>query len=259
MNNITLKAVFANNKEKLSILLNGLSLPKDSQRIHTIVTDFLGNLFENNGDFRQNLTESEDFLFQASMRLLQAQHNLSQEFANACGQYDYSSSDITLKSHKDSSSYLPVVGTGIGALAGGFISTWAAVAGAIAGTALVIYCSAKSPSVKNKNQETKQQIAPSIDTERFCNILEQICESIDGVIDTFRVQVKRVANVYEQREMPSFLSEYSTLSEQIANVIQTSNNCGMDVPEKLRNAISIMEESLENYDLKFENGKLINA
>ena len=68
--NVTLKSIFVSNKEELSAKLEGLSLPKDSQKVQEVVMDFLDNMFENDGQFRQTLTESEDFLLQASIRFI---------------------------------------------------------------------------------------------------------------------------------------------------------------------------------------------
>lgn len=261
--NITLKSIFASSKEDLSSKLSGLSLPKDSQQVQKFVSDFLNNMFENDGCFRQNLTESEDFLLQASLRLLQAQQNIAIEFAKASKISEVSSNSLQNtqggNKTKASTAYISVAGAGVGAFAGSFIGTWAAVAGAIAGTALVIYCSTRVSSKPNEKTVEKPIASPQIDPSAFCSIVEKICESIDGVIDTYRVQIKRIANTYEQREQPSILNTYSTLAEQIANVIQISKNCADEVPSKLKNAISIMEETLENYDLKFYNGKIVNA
>lgn len=81
--NVTLKTIFASSKDKMSAKLSGLSLPKDSQQVQEIVTDFLNDMFENEGQFRQNLTESEDYLLQASLRLLQTHQNIALEFAKA--------------------------------------------------------------------------------------------------------------------------------------------------------------------------------
>lgn len=260
--NITLKSIFASSKENLSSRLSGLALPKDSQRIQTIVSDFLNTMFENDGSFRQNLTESEDFLLQASLRLLQAQQNIAVEFAKVANQTEVSSNPRSKEDEgtkiNSSTAYISAVGAGVGAFAGGLIGTWATVAGAIAGTALVIYCSTRVSNKANERSVENKVVSPTINPSAFCSIVEKICESIDGVIDTYRVQVKRIANAYEQREQPSMLNTYSTLSEQIANVIQASKTCS-EVPSKLKNAISIMEETLENYDLKFENGKIVNA
>ena len=112
----------------------------------------------------------------------------------------------------------------------------------------------KSSSSSQKEKDN----ASTIDVVVFLKIVENICESIDGVITTYRIQVKRLQNVYEQREKPSLLRDYSVLMEQIANVCSVTNSIKETVPSKLSNAIEMLEESLGNYNLKYENGKIIN-
>lgn len=261
--NVTLKSIFAASKDNLSDKLRGLSLPKDSQQVQSIVSEYLNNLFENNGSFRQSLTESEDYLIQASLRLLHAQQNIAIEFAKSSkSAVTFPNGDIKQQKTNSSAIYYSIAGAGIGALVGSFVGTWGAVAGAVTLTALSIYCSTNPKITKGHNEEgekTITKIENNLNPEVFCDIVEKVCESIDNVIDTYRVQVKRIVNTYEQREQPSLLNTYSSLVEQIANVIQISKTCNEDIPSKLKNAISIMEESLENYDLKFDNGKIINA
>ena len=65
METLTLKSIFESNKEELSSKLEKLSLPKDSELVQKTVADFLGDLFESEGLYRQNLTESEDYLLQS--------------------------------------------------------------------------------------------------------------------------------------------------------------------------------------------------
>lgn len=101
--------------------------------------------------------------------------------------------------------------------------------------------------------------SPSINVSSFSNIIENICDSIDGVIDTYRVQVKRIANSYEQREKPSLLNTYSMLIEQIANVIKFSKDINIVIPSNLKSAVYILEETLENYDLKYDNGRIVTV
>lgn len=281
MDNITLKSIFALNKDELSKKLSGLILPKDSQKIQTIVSDFLGNLFENDGMYRQSLTDQEDFILLAAIELIKSQQNITSELTK-----NYNcTSQSTANNIKEQKSELrkknlvkdsvvaggaglgALAGSGLGvkmvnsgALSGGLVSTWFAFAGAIAVSALVIYLSyQQKENNKTKTFITKDYVGEfSLDAEVFCSIVERICESIDNVIETYRVQVKRIINTYEQRERPTLLNTYSLLTEQIANVINISRNCGEDTPEKLKKAILIMEECLENYDLKFENGKIKN-
>lgn len=280
MDNITLKSIFELNKDELSKKLRGLTLPKDSQKIQTIVSDFLGNLFENDGMYRQSLTDQEDFILLAAIELIKSQQNITSELTK---NYNYTSQS-NANNTKEQKSELrkknlvkdsviaggaglgALAGSGLGvkmvnsgALSGGLVSTWFAFAGAIAVSALVIYLSYQKENNRTKTFITKNCVVElSLDTEVFCSIVERICESIDNVIETYRVQVKRIINTYEQREKPTLLNTYSLLTEQIATVINISRNCGEDTPEKLKNAILIMEECLENYDLKFENGKIRN-
>ena len=267
---ITLKSIFASGKEDLSKELSGLSLPKDAKKIQDIVTEFLGKLFENDGRFRQSLTESEDYILHASLELLKAQQDVSNEFAKKLSNSDESNVSLPKKqSHSSNNVSVNGIGVslcaGVGALAGSFMGTVAAMAGAIAGTALVIYFPNIIGLIKGQEEEKKdekQSIANTeiaIDSESFCDIIEKICEKIDGVIATYRTQVKNIANTYNKREQPSLLNSYSLLTEQIANVIQTSRACGDEIPSKLKTAIAIMEESLENYELKFIDGKIVIA
>jgi len=77
--NISLKSIFAIRKDDLSQKLNGLTLPKDAQRVEMVVTDFLNNLFETEGDYRQHLTQSEDYVLQAAISILSAQQTIISE------------------------------------------------------------------------------------------------------------------------------------------------------------------------------------
>lgn len=257
-NSMTLKSVFANSKDGLVDSLKELSLPKDSIKVQSILTNHLSALFENENGYRQNLTESEDYILQAVLRLLNSQQNIAKEIAKSAKPIVVQESRTTKQSNS-ANPYATIAGAGVGAVAGGLISSWAAVAGAIAGTALVLYFSAKPVSkTKTASPDTHTKLPEStIDVTVFTNIVESICESIDGVIDTYRTQVKRVANVYEQREKPTLTSDYSTLLEQIANVYNVCSTTE-GVPAKVKNAVDLLAESLENYNLKIENGKIVN-
>lgn len=257
-NDLTLRSVFAKNKDGLIDSLKGLSLPKDSIRVQTILTDHLSALFENDNGFRQNLTESEDYILQAVLRLLYSQQDIAKEIAKSAKIITKQKVNTNKRSNT-SNPYVTIVGAGVGTAAGSMISSWAAVVGAIAGTALALYLSAKPGSKQTETSldvQTDQQ-EPTINVTVFINIVESICDSIDGVIETYRTQVRRIVNVYEQREKPSLTSDYSVLLEQIANVYNVCSSLE-DIPAKVKNAVEMLAESLENYNLKFENGKITN-
>ena len=97
----------------------------------------------------------------------------------------------------------------------------------------------------------------TIDISVFIDIISNLCGSIDGVINTYRIQVKRIINDYENKEKPSFQTEHSNLLEQIANVNKVAESTD-NIPDKLKQAINLLNESLESYGLKIDNGKIIN-
>lgn len=255
----TLKSVFAASKQELLDNLKGLSLPNDSSKIEKIVTDYLRSLFENEGDFRQSLTEAEDYVLQSVLRLLQSQQDIAKEIAKSVNESNRQETKTVRVNEEPNplKPYAAIAGAGVGAVAGGLISTWAAVAGAVAGTAIVVYIASRPSSYKMSNKNVSSQIASTaLDANVFLSIVEKICDKIDNVIETYRVQIKRVENIYEQRQTPSLTNNYPALLEQIENVYKYSSIEG--VPSKLKNAIDMLVESLENYNLKIENGKIIS-
>ena len=69
--------MFESNKHVLEKELTGLVLPKDAEKIQQIVCKFLNSMFENDGEYRQQLTQAEDYILQAALGLLNAQHNIA--------------------------------------------------------------------------------------------------------------------------------------------------------------------------------------
>ena len=258
-NAVLLKSIFENNKEKLSQELNGLELPKDAEKVQKVVADYLCDLFENENVYRQNLTESEDYILQSAIRLLQAQQNITLEIAKSANAILMKRKQSETVKRNVSKPYYAIAGAGVGAIAGGFLGTWVAVAGAIAGAAVGTYCASKSQASDFSAIENTNNSEHTIKTNVFIGIIGNICENIDGVIETYRVQIKRVENIYTQREVPTLQNEYSILLSQIANVYNTSQTLNEPIPDKLSTAIDLLAESLENYGLKIENGRIINA
>lgn len=258
-NVVSLKSVFEDSKEKLTRELEGLALPKDAEKVQGVVANHLCELFENENAYRQSLTESEDYILQSTIRLLQAQQNITLEIAKSVNAVQMREKTNASANNNMPKPYHAIVGAGVGALAGGFLGTWIAVAGAIAGAAVGVYCTSKTLVYGFTDIENPKDAEHSINTKILVGIVEKICENIDGVIETYRVQIRRVENIYNQREEPSLQNEYSILLSQIANVYNTAKTLNEPIPEKLSAAIDFLAESLGNYGLKIENGKIINA
>lgn len=265
----TLTSMFETNIEVLEKELSNLTLPADAGKIQNIISQYLNTLFENESVYRQSLNQSEDYILLAAIELLYAQQNIAKEITKstiiknipAKEQVDTKCSKTSVETALVASG----VGAGLGAWAGKSIggsllgittNTWGAMIGAIVGTAIVLY---STLYLSNSKSSEKIDVNHTINSQIFINIVKSICEKIDGLIETFRVQVKRIKNVYEQREKSSLQSDYSILLKQIVNVYNLSKSSNEIIPIKVSNAIELMAESLENYGLKIENGKIVNC
>lgn len=273
---MTLKELFESRKEELTQKLMDLSLPQDATKVQTIVANYLNQLFDSNGDFRQNLTQSEDYILQAAMSLLNAQQSMIGEFSMSkfteskkeSGDEQQPEamqvSDFGSSLKKEQYPYV-VGGTTVGGTAGALIfGTWGAVFGAIAGTALVLYYSSQLPhgfnKIKRTPQKAKKEAKPDvkeqkINVEVFINILGSICDSVDTLIQTFRAQINRVVDKYESIEKPSLEQEYRFLMEGIQTLIDYKRTHVDDdkYMSKLQMRIEDLAETLENYNLTVED------
>lgn len=274
---LTLKELFESRKEELSEKLESLSLPKDSSKIQSIVTDYLNDLFDSDGEFRQNLTQSEDYVLQAAMSLLNAQQSMIGEFSSAhikntansektepsTVEGDNLSNDYGQSLKKEQYPYV-VGGSAVGGAAGALIfGTWGAVFGAIAGTALVLYYSSQSAAQTSKPKPTKPSMASSItatkdetiNVDAFVSIVANICDSVDSLIQTFRAQINRVVDKYESIEKPQLEKEYRFLIEGIQTLIGYKRTHAYDEKylTKLQMRIEDVAELFENYNLTVED------
>lgn len=262
----TLKELFESHKEELSEKLGSLSLPKDAPKIQSAVTDYLNVLFDSDGEFRQTLTQSEDYILQAAMSLLNAQQAMASEFSDACKN---GVANLMVKKAKSTScSSKTSVGlkkelfphaigaTAFGGAVGGLVlGTWGALFGSIAGTALILY----SASLNNQSQQkatenaapVEMPTANKLDIDRFTAIVSNICGSIDSLIQTFRVQIHRVVEKYENQEKPVLEKEYGVLLDCIQSLLGISyQEKDEKWQKKTSSRIDQLAESLENYNLE---------
>ena len=259
----TLKSLFESEKNSLAEQLDKLILPREAKKVEKIVADHLNYLLDAAGEYRQSLTQSEEYILQSAMSLLNAQQAMIGALTPQLDSPQHSDATSSTKPTNGAISKdqapLVVGGTVVGGAAGAIIfNTWGALIGAIAGTALVLYYAAQKDAKPSICQEVKKPASKQLDVAAFLNIVGNICENVDSILDTYRVQVNRIKNVYEQKEKPTLQSEYGTLLEQINNVWNAFESGKDAVPAKLQTAIEMMAESLENYGLKIENGKITN-
>ena len=274
----TLASMFESNKQALGQALEGLALPKDASKIQNIVSEYFDELFNQNGEYRQNLSQAEDYILQAALSLLNAQQEMGKKLSEEVILVKPKST-ITEEPKLDKEQTLgqkpieklltqqvdgkkSLIGAGGGALLGKVVlgTGWGAVFGAIAGTALVVYMAIQTneqPSLKRKSLEAKPisesyiQNKP-INVEAFLNVVQQTCESIDTLIMTFRNQIKKVVNKYESQEKPTLEKEYGILLDSIQSLLGVAYSKQVDEKrlKKIDERIEQLVDSLENYGLE---------
>ena len=275
----TLKALFESRRDELSQKLANLSLPKDAALVQQIVSNYLNDLFDSEGDYRQNLTQSEDYILQAAMSLLNAQQSMASEFAKSNtiwitdGKHQEEQLNAKFKTLSETAMLKPqeypyvIGGSAVGGVAGALLlGSWGAVFGAIAGTALELYYSTITgqlqrkavsdlkPVQVNAGNSLSKETDVNLDTGIFLGIVGNICDSVDSLIQTFRAQINRVVDKYENVEKPRLEKEYSFLLEGIQTLIgykRTHTNDDKYL-SKLQMRIEDLAEALENYNLSVE-------
>lgn len=268
MESMSFISLFEASKSELIKQLSGLTLPKDLSKIQTIVENYLGHMLDSEGEFRQNLTQSEDYIVQAAITLLESQQKMAVEFAamsiNIKEKPSYANKPDDAKNKWvksltiDNSQKLRILsGSAVGGVGGALLfHTWGAVFGAIAGTALVLYTLTRVNPVVVQQVHAKPDVPTiveyAIDVDKYLNIVQNICASIDSLIATYRAQIKRMVVKYESVEKLTIEKEYKILLEEIQSLIGFERTHELDDKniKKIKDRIEDIAESLENYNIE---------
>lgn len=271
----SLSSIFNETKDELASSLTGLALPKDAQEVQIRITTYLNKVCDEDNEFRQNLTQSEDYILQAALSMLNAQRDMVTALTpspkiETSVRTNESSITATSESTRKPFVSTPVptanalLGGGGGALIGKLVlGGWGAVFGAIAGTALVLYLAQQKQSESaSLIRQLKKPTLPTVEAkvvetpvnpEVLINVVAQLCESLDNLIETFRAQIKRVINKYESQEKPSIERDYRTLIEGIQSLLGYKRGHNVNEEKyvsKLQERIEDLAELLDNYNLE---------
>lgn len=269
---LSLSSIFNETKSELASSLSGLTLPKDLQEIQLRITKYLNNVCNEDNEYRQNLTQSEDYILQAAISMLNAQRDI----VSALSSIPKIETIVSEESKPESVSLSPSVsnmsvptttafiGSGGGALIGKLvIGGWGAVFGAIAGTAIILYLSQQKAKHSSSNLKqlsgglkpkiTTKIIDTPVDVDSLLNVVGQLCESLDNLVETFRAQIRRVIDKYESQEKPTIEREYRVLLEGIQSLLgykRGHNDSDEKYLSKLQTRIEDLAELLDNYNLE---------
>lgn len=256
----TLYSLFISSKDELTSQLEGLTLPSGAQEVQSCVVKYFNKIFDADGDFRQNLTQSEDYILQAALSMLTMQQTMMGELTPVYEQHPSLSLQSPKPLHFDShrtlvGQLLPLGGSALGGTAGALlVGTWGAVFGAIAGTAVAMYFSARmqQDTIEADCVSPSTTIEKELNVDAFIDIIGKICQSVDSLIETFRAQINRVVNKYENQEKSTLEKDFRFLLEGIQSLVGYKRTHSEEEPKyirKLKERIEDVGELLENYNL----------
>lgn len=268
----TLKQIFEGNKAQLAESLKGATLPADYDAVQTTITGYFNMLFDEKGIYRENLTQSEDYILQSAMTLLNAQQNMAKEIAQQSQSAKKNPvvvnphiSEIKNARKRVETDKFPhvIAGSAVGSVGGALLlGTWGALFGAIAGTALVLYAVSTSSgdpyivqNIDNNDlgRDRLKDASAALNVNVLLSIIENICESVDELISTFRLQIKKVVHKYENQEKRTIERDYRFLLEGIQSLLgykRTHSEVEDKYVKKLQLRIEDVGELLENYNLE---------
>ena len=276
MATISLETLFTDSEQQLREKLSNLTVPKDTEKIQSIISEHFSNLLIEEGDFRQNLTQSEDYILQAVMAILNAhqarytcfpktevktepaEETMNVEHKNKLNEKGATKDKII--GQKTINLASSSVAAGVGALAGGALAgTWGAVCGAIACTALTVYLMNKNTDNKPADKEVVTKLVKTethfvekpLDIDMLIGVVKNLCHSVDEIIITFRAQINNVVQKYENQEKPSLEREYGVLLEGVQTLVGYARSHSEDekFSKKIQERIEDLAELLENYNL----------
>jgi hypothetical protein len=268
---VSLRSLFESQKGDLEKRLAGLVLPNDAQKIQGIVSNYLSDVFDAEGEFRQSLTQSEDYILQAAISLLTAQQEISMVITNNINTVNHTIVDskslnsAETDNSKSSASKTIIESTALWGAAGGavvgklLLNGWGAVFGAIAGVAIAVYLSREKEhkqAVTNVKVVRPQVTEVPIDTQAFIEIISKVCDSVDNLISTFRAQIARVVQKYESQEKPTLDKGFRPLLETLQSLIgyeRTHSELEEKFAKKLKERIEDVVEQLDSYEYEVVN------
>lgn len=255
MDKKSLTSFFDEDRQNLEHALKEYRLPKDREAICATVISRLNSILAPDGLFRGGLTQSEDHILQAALQVLHTQQMMGKKIADlSVSQSPCSSSpqpeSLVTKSAPCAAGAAVLSGVTLAVGVGAPIAIPAMIASLVGALVGQIAYDKYGSSGNNGKNANKIEQTP-LDVTRFVPIVRQLCETIDGLMDTFRIQIQKVVDLYEAKEKPSLEKDYIFLLEQIQSLLGRAGRKLEDreMAEKLYAGCRDLAEVLENYDL----------
>ncbi len=265
----SLVSLFEENRQVLEEQLSGKSLPEDAKEVIKVVNSYFEKILGKENSFRQHLRQSEGYILDAAMSLLNAQQSMYGDiFLQEIKRPEpieldpHSENLIPAEESKKSMTAGAVLGLGASCIGAGAYAIGASALGglfvAITSAAIGLYCVSQLMDKQKSQNQRKELVSESslpyknMDVNRFLSIICNICKQIDDLMKTYRAQIEQVRNSYESMEKISLEKDYKLLLSSIQMMLGVSYEEG-DTSEKslkrLRERVEEVGESLENYGI----------
>lgn len=249
MSTMKLVDLLRETKPSLREELNSLGTIENLDDINNIFSKFfLGN--KSIESYKKELTLSEVSIFNSILKLINVQQELlstvsispmqqSKEADRECTNNDYSSIGKVAGA------------TLIGGVVGGVLASmsWGCVLFSVAGCAIGTYfTNQRATRVQaRKNPQPTKRKSVTINVDKLLGVFENLCISIDELIDDYNVSINNIKATYESRTQPTLASQYKTLVDAIAQLYVSRYNCHETLPESVDFAINFILRTLKNY------------
>lgn len=271
MKSITLTTLFDKEKHSLESQLSGLEMPQNADKVQNIISGFLNMLLDDQGEYRQNLTKSEDYILQAGIALIGSKEEQSNilltDLLNTNEEQPEGELKSALRQHVNQPKtdvFHAIIGAGGGSLVGHlFASGWGCVIGAIAGVAIAGYIDntdflKRYPSEPCETRPdhilSDDKGCNTIDISQICNIVRTICANIDSLIAIYRSQINALAMSYKNQPKPTLENDFGDILESIQSLYGASLSPSVSEEKrfkKIEQRLEQVSEVLESYGLDF--------
>lgn len=257
MNTISLLSLFQQSESELKAQLSGLVLPKDEDKLNSI----LSSLFVEHiqlGKYKQQLTNSELAIFQSAIQLVKESLALQENIFSFSQSQNVSSTTAITKLQESSKkifslnkNQMTILATTATGILVGAATNVGTILLAIVATAAGLWFSKESQQREIKVQERVIASEIRVNADAIINAAKNICQSVDKIMDTYHTNIHNIKSRMENQTKPTLHNMYGYLLDRLATLYRDKSHHAS--AEDIEDDISKIFKTLKNYKYEFIN------